>query len=204
MSTNSAGSPSGEEVAPEPSTPDEHTPVTRRHRVLVILSGAVVLLLGIYMLTNVIGVLYAIIFPAQAPLPPDVVELSHDNPSYGVDTWLYGTQTDACELIQYFQDQGGQCRISPYCSGSRPGGPITSGENIGRCSANVKFSIFAMHWEVNIAGGYTTGQPTQFQLSREVYWTGAVPPQPDLPVSPLQPVATGQPVTPGQPATPGQ
>ncbi len=177
MNTINSGSPNqSTEVQP----PDDGSSRTTQRPWLTVLLGILALVLAVFVGTQVIGVLYAIVFPANAPLPPDITESRHENLAYGVDEWVYITDTAVCDIMAFYQEQADDCLInSIFCDGANPEIP-PPGQHIGRCSAEVEFSIFAMRWEVNVSTG-DTRENTQFLLEREVFWTGAVPPPPDLP-----------------------
>jgi hypothetical protein len=160
-------------------------------RLLII--GAIAIILALVIGTQVIGVLYSILFPMGPPLPTDTKLLSHKNIDYGVDEWVYGTDEDACKIVAFYQNAGGQCRISPtWCGESQTdasSGVPTIGENVARCQGQSTFSIFALSWDAIIGTGYPSDGKTQFRLRREVFWTGQVPKQPP----PTPPEATDTP-----------
>lgn len=136
--------------------------------------------LSLYVGAQVVGVLYGIVFPPNAPLPDGSVQLEHENLAYGVDNWLYGTTEDACRVARFYVAADGICRIAPnICENSRVDEDETlgSGDNIARCSGTTQFSIFEMSWNVDVAAGYTDEYPTRFRLEREVYWIGNAPRQ---------------------------
>jgi hypothetical protein len=147
----------------------------------MLLGGAA---LAVLIGTQVIGVLYSIIAPPLPPLPEGARQLNHSSADYGVDDWLYGTDENACTVAQFFQERGAVCRVTV---GECEGDPATllgpapaEPQNVARCVGEVYFSIFAMRWEVTIAGGYEKDGQTHFGLSREVFWTGSIPPRPEL------------------------
>jgi hypothetical protein len=87
-------------------------------------------------------------------------------------------------------EKDGECRIAPLqCDADAPTDDTTfssAGEpnqHIARCVGETKASIFAMRWQAIIATGPSSDVPTQFRLTREVYWIGQIPPlvQPDQP-----------------------
>lgn len=168
------------DVNAQPVETPESEAVDRRGRggwlpiVLAVLAVALAVFIG----SQVIGVLFAIVFPADAPLPENVVELEHESASYGVDEWYYSTATDACAIVRFYEANGGECRVAPgLCnSGFVEGGFLTEGQNVAQCEGQVEFSLFAMEWYANIATGYGEDQPTRFRLEREVFWGGQVPP----------------------------
>lgn len=172
--------PESAESAEDNPTQDaaEGTSPPRRRRGLLPLLVAVVLVgIALFAASQFIGVLYGLVFPAKAPVPSNVTELEYSSEAYGVDQWLYSTSEDACVLVRFFENNGGVCNVSPdICSGGFIGsGPFSPSTNVAQCTGDVTFSIFAMRWRSNIATGYSDGDPTRFQLGREVYWTGILP-----------------------------
>jgi len=136
----------------------------------LLLISVVAVIFALFIGTQVIGVLYAIVYPAQPPLFSDSRELRHTSDSYGVDEWLYATDEDACEVLSFYQAEAETCRVSPNdCSSGLPN------QNVARCTGEKSFSIFAMKWEVNISTGDRTSEKTIFSLSREIFWTGSIP-----------------------------
>ena len=148
----------------------------------IIILGIVALVLAVVIATQVLGVLYVILFPPQPPLPADVSLVRHTNTDYGVDEWLYNSSQSACTVMKFYVEKNGQCRIAPLqCEGDNPTydktlpGVSAFSQNVARCTGETKVSIFAMRWEVDIATGPSPDVPTQFSLTREVFWTGQVP-----------------------------
>lgn len=176
MNTNKPGSPS--------SADDAARPGRRFLPWQVILLGGAALALAVLIGTQVIGVLYSILAPPSPPLPEGARLLSHTGFDYGVDDWLYGTDERACTVARFYQEQGGVCRVSVGdCEGDssmRLGPAPAEPQNVARCVGEVYFSIFAMRWEVTIASGYEKDGQTRFSLSREVFWTGSIPPRPEF------------------------
>jgi hypothetical protein len=131
---------------------------------------------ALYVSIQLFGVLYGVIFPPDPPLPPGADEISHDSGSYGVDEWVYGSDDDACDVVRYYEAEGGLCVYTPgVCgeSGFEYNGPGT--QNAGQCSGYIDFSIFSMTWDAAISGGYDDDGQTRIQLQREVLWTGSPP-----------------------------
>lgn len=159
---------------------EESTSKRRSPLVFLLLAGVVVVSLVIGF--QAFGILYSIIFPPSPPIPDDVIEIRHDNIGYGVDDWLYRTQSDACEVVTYYESIGGECRRVPgQCGGDDDAVSFNSStQQVATCIGEEKFSLFAYRWEANIATGYQYDDgETQFNLFREVFWTGAVPPRLD-------------------------
>ncbi len=145
--------------------------------VVSILAVSLALVVGL----QIISVLYAVLFPLTPPVPQAGVNLlDHSSAAYGVDEWLYGTQQDPCEVLAFYQQAQSQvsCRVAPgQCNAVlQRTDPLSPSDNIGSCTGAVYFSEFAMSWSVVIAGGYRDdSSPTQFRVSREVYWLGDIP-----------------------------
>lgn len=172
MNMNNSGNPDNPTVVSE--TEANAAPARRFARWLVPVVGILAVGIAVLIASQVIGVFYAIIFPPHPPLPDNLTEISRNSEAYGVDEWIYSTNQNSCELIAYYQDLAGFCRISPSgCAGA-----ITtsgSGDFVGRCSGEIFFSIFAMTWYVDISTGYQDGPPTHLKVKREVYWSGEIP-----------------------------
>lgn len=155
---------------------DPSPPVKIRRPRLVLLLGVVALVLAVFIGSQVLGVLFGIVFPEKPPLPPDVKELSHESTSYGVDSWLYSSDEDACTVLEFYQAQATKCTVSPFgCGADMVLENTHPGEHVALCSGEKAFSIFLMTWDVNIATGDGTTTQTEFRLSRKVYWAGDSP-----------------------------
>jgi hypothetical protein len=154
----------------------------------MIILGIVALVLALVIATQVLGVLYVIIFPPAPPLPGDVTLVSHTNVDYGVDEWLYLSHQKSCDVLVFYTANGGICRIAPLqCEDNSTKDPAitggnTTGQHVSRCIGETTASIFAMRWQVIIATGPDAETPTQFRLIREVFWSGQIPPLPNLQV----------------------
>lgn len=137
--------------------------------IIAIIGVGVSLVLGFQLIT----IVYAIISPPKPPLPDNVTEISHDNISFGVDEWLYETEQDGCEVLDFFIEHDGVCRIPPATCGSEGFAPPAIGtQHIGTCTGESEFSIFHMRWHAVIS---ISNEWTQFQMEREVLWTGSPP-----------------------------
>jgi len=170
------------------SAPNEHeeapAPVKARRSLspLMLVLLVFILLLSVYIGIQLFGVLFGMIFPPDAPVPSDVVELSHDNLAYGVDDWLYGTTQNGCEVVQFYIEQDGVCDVPPgVCGTGAFFSPNGASQNLGSCYADVEFSIFTMRWNVEIATGYGGDSLTKFRLKREIFWIGTPPSESAVP-----------------------
>ena len=151
-------------------------PAPRRIPVLALVLLVAVVALGIYIGTNVLGVLFAVVSPPLPPLPPGMDAVSHESDSYGVDLWKYTTTGDACEVVQYIQDNGGVCRVAPMQCGEYQednSGFTVANSVVARCVGSVEFSIFNMQWWALIMRQPDTR--ISLELHREVYWIGTGP-----------------------------
>lgn len=159
--------------------PDDHIRIPVRLLVLGIITVGLAVIIG----SQVIGVLYSILFPPLPPLPSSLAEISHDNPTYGADDWLYNAADKPCQVVAFYQSQGGDCRVAPlWCGDEREADSTQSGldsrhQNVARCTGNVSFSIFNMRWQATIATGDSPRYPTLFRLNRVVFWGGGNVPE---------------------------
>jgi len=177
--------PGNLDTVPDDEISQEVAESTRRGVPWKIIVLAIVALgLGLVIGTQVIGVLYVILFPPLPPLPGEVTQVSHTNADYGVDEWLYTSRQNVCDVLNFYIEQGGQCRIAPLqCGDNRTDdesltGATTLGQHVARCVGETKASIFAMRWLAVIATGSNPDTPTEFRLTREIYWSGQIPPIP--------------------------
>ncbi|MBI5669184.1 MAG: hypothetical protein HZC41_14360 [Chloroflexi bacterium] len=161
---------------------EQETPARRTIPWQVLLLGLAGLALALLVGSQVIGVLYSIVAPPLPPLPEGVALLEHTGADYGVDEWLYGTPQSACDVVRFYENNGADCRLSNGgCSGMRAGEtPSTEPQSVAQCEGEKRFSIFAMRWNVIVATGYQQNGPTHFRLTREVFWTGDIPPRQQL------------------------
>lgn len=145
------------------------------------------LALGLALLLIVVGaqaaaILYALVAPPEPPLPPGAVQLSHSSEAHGLDHWSYSAAENACETVRYYEAVAQRCSVEPiWCFDSSELAPPIGGggQRVAACTADVPFSLFLMRWNVVIEGGYDPAAPTRLQVSREISWTGALPPARD-------------------------
>lgn len=166
-------------IEPDDALEDDQPTSGRSRLLLVIFVGVLIacLVIGI----QAFGILYSIVFPPAPPLPSDVIEARHTSIDHGVDEWVYQTNQPACDVVEFYEQQGGVCAMrADSCVDDAPENVTfgTVGQHVATCTGAIEFSLFAYRWEANIADGYQDGQ-TQFNLIREVFWTGAVPPRLD-------------------------
>ncbi len=162
------------EITPE-ITPQE-TAKKGRPPLLAIVLLIAVLGLAFYIGTNVLSVLFAVVSPPLPPVPPDLTQVSHTSEAYGVDQWKYVTTGDACTLVKYVQDNGGDCRIVPLgCGENRAFAPNLDVQNtiVARCEGQMSFSIFNEQWWSLVT--YAKDGSPQLEVNREVYWLGTGP-----------------------------
>lgn len=154
---------------------DNLSPARRTIPWQVLLLGVAALALALVIGSQVIGVLYSIIAPPAPPLPEGATVLEHTNADYGVDEWLYGTDQSACDVVEFYEHNGADCRLgSGGCAGE---GTATQPQSVAQCEGRQQFSIFAMRWNVIVATGYKQDGQTHFRLTSEIFWTGEIPPR---------------------------
>jgi hypothetical protein len=143
-------------------------------------------------------ILYGIFFPPLPPLPANATVLEHRNLSYGLDEWNYTAQQTPCEVIQFYQSQGGLCNFS--CEAASGGTSLLPPSQVTECSGAIAFSQFKLRWIVNI--GVTNPNSTDFRLSREIFWGGEIPPRMEELVEQIE--ATNAATTPAAATNPPQ
>ncbi len=157
-------------------SPDESS---RKFPWLLVLLG-VILVLALVIGTQVIGVLVAILSPPEPPLPTGAQQLSHVSVEHGIDEWVYGSDMNACEVVSFYYENDGICVVEPvWCFDDQKLAPRAGGgwQPVATCSADMTFSIFAMRWRAIISAGHADGGQTHVELSREISWSGALPPE---------------------------
>ncbi len=162
MSTVNAGSP---------NSPEEQSGIPW----LALLFGVIALIFVVLVGPGLAGALFAIMAPPEPPTPPGSRLLSYSAETYGVDTWTYDTGQDTCDLIAFFREQGGQCPIAPArCASAAAddGEAAQSDDFVATCTGDLEFSIFAMRWRFEVPVRSAPGPLTQFDLSRQIFWTG--------------------------------
>jgi len=141
--------------------------------IVLIFAFGLALILGF----NVLRVLYGVIAPPLPPLPGGMTEVSHESEAYGADVWSYTTTANPCEVLAFYEAQGGTCVTSPLeCTGSLYPNLDTPSSQVGRCHGSVEFSIFHMQWWSEVVRNReSTDTPTILNLEREVFWIGTGP-----------------------------
>jgi hypothetical protein len=171
----------GNPSKPNPTvTATSQQPVQSQRRespsLLVLALVAIVLLLALFIGTKVIGVFYNIIVPPTPPLPEGTTQLDYSNIAYGVDTWIYGTDENACEVVRFYEANGATCRMAAFwCLNEEDNSSFEAdgpGQHVAQCTGTADFSLFVMRWNATIATQYTTDGQTHFNLSREILWGG--------------------------------
>jgi hypothetical protein len=160
LSTNKPGSPNNQGTTREGS----------RLPWSILALAIVGFLLALYIGTQVVGVLVGILFPPSPPLPPNVVLITHQSIEHGVDDWVYNANLTTCNVIAFYQSIGADCEVPPESC------QVETTLSSATCADEMKFSIFAMRWDVTISPG-EDAEHSDLHLSREVFWTGEVPPR---------------------------
>jgi hypothetical protein len=143
---------------------------------VVLVAGALALAFAVSVGPQVVGALSAMTAPPPPPLPVGVVQITHENLAHGVDNWTYDIEQDVCQLVTFYQDQGGECPVlPPHCTQTGESSPADRDAAI--CTGDVQFSIFAMRWQMSVPRDtIMTDAETRFRLSRVVSWSGSPSP----------------------------
>lgn len=150
----------------------EQSQHSRWRSVIFIVVALAVVLLALYVATQVVSVLFGIINPPLPPLPNSAHEMSHESTDYGVDIWEYSTDGEVCDVLLFYETNGGTCAVARGQCG-REGSEQVESPAVGHCVANSPFSIFHMQWSAELFRN--GGQGTRINLSREVFWVGTGP-----------------------------
>ncbi|GAB1421957.1 hypothetical protein MASR2M15_21590 [Anaerolineales bacterium] len=154
-----------------------HKPTQDKRSIFIFLLIGIGVVVAILIAFPVISVLLAIIFPPMPPLPEQAQEVRYENFGYGVDDWLFDVADDACSSLAVYASSDGDCTIEEgICDASLRQSRFTPDEHVGQCSGVINFSIFALRWDAVIANDDTEGH-SRLRLTREVFWTGSVPPR---------------------------
>ena len=126
---------------------------------------------------QVLGVLYAVLFPPAPPTLEGFTVSTHASSSYGVDDWLYGSPSDPCRVARFYESMGAECTVAPQTceTGEFASEVPRPGTSVARCVGDMQWSIFTQRYHVNIAGGYEEPMPSRVRLEREIFWTGVLP-----------------------------
>ncbi len=156
-----------------PGSPDE--PGERGFPIVVaLIAGALVLLLTLLIGPRVLGILTGIVAPPEPPLPSQADLVNYELPVHGVDRWQYTTGENLCQLIAFYRPLATQCPVLPLDCG----GTAQDSDFMAACYGDVEFSIFAMRWQLRVPLRSVGGPPLHFEVWRDVYWNGHLPPEP--------------------------
>lgn len=133
-----------------------------------------------------ITILYNIVVPPRPALPQNLIETSHINYDYGVDEWLYTVDEHPCAVLDFYQQQGVVCQVTPLqCNRSETTSQefsIASGL-VARCTGETDFSLFSMDWWILIMQNADDVNKTNLDVWREVNWISSNPVNSSTPTS---------------------
>ena len=139
--------------------------------ITLLVVGVISLLLAAYIGVNVIGVLYGMVAPPLPPVAQGMTEIRYTQKAYGVDTWMYRSGSDGCDLLEMY-NAAGLCNPVPLQCGELRQAYSSNmpREIVARCGGEQQFSIFTMQWN-----SYIFRLPdgtSEVELEREVFWIG--------------------------------
>lgn len=143
---------------------EDDAPIPRRVW-LYLLGFLVVLISGLFIGVQVIGVMLAALFPPLPPLPPNAVERSARVDDQGDDVWAFEVTQSACEVADFYS-QHGQCELIYDC-----GGRVPSLTRVAQCEGAQSFSQFQMRWWATLTSHPTELNVTNLTLRRRILWT---------------------------------
>lgn len=157
------------EASPDTSQSGGKARVSLFTVVLLVAVVALAAFIGI----NVLTVLFAVVSPPLPPIPANVVEVRHENVAYGVDRWRYTSIDNACTLVKFLEDNGGDCSYAPLQCMTNPDETsqmLIADGVVAQCYGRIDFSIFTMNWFGLLVQKSST--QSQLDLDREVFWLG--------------------------------
>lgn len=135
--------------------------------------GLIFLILAAFAIgLQVISVFYALLFPPAVPRPPDTQELSYRYISPGLEEWGYLAQMNACELIRFYELEGGGCELlTTACAMTLNSNPeFAPRQTLALCNARISYGPFSMGWRARIKSGDDGLSETVLTLTRELFW----------------------------------
>lgn len=124
-------------------------------------------------LTQAVPLLYTIAFPPTLAVPAGTETLRHTQYTQGVDEWLYSAPIRACEVAQHLRTLGIEC-ASLGCGDLAPGEPEPYSGIVTQCYGQQDVSMFKVEWTVMLN---PDGNKALFQVYREMFWGGQIPPK---------------------------
>lgn len=127
-------------------------------------------------LTQAVPLLYTILFPPTLALPAGTQTLRHTQHAQGVDEWLYLSPIRACEVADHLRTLGIECPILG-CGDLAPGEPEPYSGVVTQCYGQQSVSIFKVEWNVMLNPDASDGTKALYQVYREMFWGGQIPPK---------------------------
>ena len=130
---------------------------------------------------DVFGVVSALVFPADPPLPNGLTLVEHERLAHGLDEWTYESTTlNPCQAAAFFAQAGGTCTIDDaLCRDQTYNSPGHSVEVVAECQRVEPFSAFGLRWQATIATRYSRSAEVQdttvLHIAREILWGGMPP-----------------------------
>lgn len=146
-------------------------------------SPLTLVLLGVLMvvsalvLSQAVPLLYTMAFPPTLPVPPGTEILRHTNYTQGVDEWLYRSPIRACEVADHLRTLGIECAGLTGCGSLAPGEPEPYSGVVTQCYGQQDVSIFKVEWNIMLNPDNADGTKSLFQVYREMFWGGQIPPK---------------------------
>ncbi|MFW5771772.1 MAG: hypothetical protein ACOCZH_00510, partial [Phototrophicaceae bacterium] len=133
---------SGPDNPPASGQPPDDQPAGCSPPLLVILLGLALVIAALALALDVFGVVSALVFPADPPLPDGLARVEHQRQAHGLDEWTYESTTlNPCAAAAFFRDEGGICVVDDaLCSDLTYHSPGHSVEVIAECQYTGPFS----------------------------------------------------------------
>lgn len=160
-----------EEQTPLMNTAEESSKPSRDIPVWVALAGMVLaIIVAIIIMVNVLEPLVNLIFPQdpEPPVPANAELISEDaDSSTSSGEWLYGTDTDACQIAEFYIEEGSNCRFEPLACEENEDGELVRAPQVNKvatCVGTEASIVSSYSWEVIISGDDIREYETVFRL----------------------------------------
>jgi hypothetical protein len=139
----------------------------------------IVLIASCFLSIELLGIVRGFMSPPSAPIPADARQLSHQSLGGRSSLAIYQIDTPPCEVINFYQQQGGTCVIHAGACGDdgRYTPPVYETDFFATCEKVTPFSIFGQRWQARLLPFYQNPSPpyTRFELQNDLLWGGFVP-----------------------------
>ncbi len=138
----------------------------------------IVLIGACFLSVELLGIVRAFISPPSAPVPAGTIQMDHQSLGERSSIETYQINMPPCEVVDFYQAQGGICVIhAGSCGDDGYQPPIYEIDFFATCEQVTAFSIFGHRWQARLLPFYQNPNPpyTRFELQNDLLWGGFVP-----------------------------